>query len=777
VLVKEIVETGLQIINVVDYAEQGYSSSSLFLYFAVIALNAVVWWMLTFPRTIRVVRGILVMNALISAFYGLFPLVYLSIDGVGGIMLGGNVAVEDLKSSFRSMMMVSATREALFGGSFIAVVRKIVFRLLPLFLSTSAIEDLTGLGFFLKGEDTKPSQVIAIDAMQKRDDSRSIITSDHAAAPPTTHKRMDSAARAADRLSRKLARSHNHRGLAKWKVMPAIVFVLTLVIAMCGRLASLNESCRYTHGSNSTSSGQLQPHWVRRWCLYQSYPLLSELPGSPSQCACALLYIRGDYKTQSGLKSSKARDPCDQGALTQLHDDITNDELHIAKYLQILIHNCPMQNATETGNILATNKLEKVTTIMLQSTRNGTDEGVKIQLRGLRTSDVSLTEKRDLLDKCISQFPPSHIHRSHSSLQYHSLSHLTSHLPPLPPLFSARSVISFSAERAPKGMGVPFSNPSEKSFERCTGLIFLQMEHVGWTNIPAGALRPLKQLAELHVNSNYLTQLPDLTANTALVYLRVHFNYLTQLPDLTANTALATLYAQNNYLTQLPDLTTNTALEYLRVDNNRLTHLPDLTANTALKNLFATTNRLTQIPELTTNTALESLYANNNRLSSWPRSLERLTRLKQLATQSNQLTNIPALVDRLPRLKYLDVSNNTITSLDTLAATAAAGGEAAAQSGSNETLLLLGHNPVCANGGISGGAVLRAGSKWFVSCQSQCSSTCTWSIPWEPAGVEDLRSNGRCDIGCNATTCSFDGGDCLGGLIVMASPLASCRDC
>ena len=73
VLAKEIIETGLQIINVIDYADKGYTSTSLYLYFAMIALNAAVWWMLTLPRTIRVVRGILMLNAFISAFYGLFP--------------------------------------------------------------------------------------------------------------------------------------------------------------------------------------------------------------------------------------------------------------------------------------------------------------------------------------------------------------------------------------------------------------------------------------------------------------------------------------------------------------------------------------------------------------------------------------------------------------------------------------------------------------------------------------------------------------------------------
>jgi hypothetical protein len=135
---------------------------------------------------------------------------------------------------------------------------------------------------------------------------------------------------------------------------------------------------------------------------------------------------------------------------------------------------------------------------------------------------------------------------------------------------------------------------------------------------------------------------------------------------------------------------------------------------------------------------------------------------------SNRLTNIPALVDRLPRLKFLDVSNNTIASLESLAANATAEAQIGRRLSheatystkiSNETMLLLGRNPVCANGGgMSGSAVL--GAKWFVSCQSQCSSTCPSSIPWKPAGVTDFRGNGRCDIGCNTTTCSIDGGDC-----------------
>ena len=186
-LAKEIVETGLQIINVADYADKGYSSNSLFLYFAMIALNAAVWWMLTLPKTIRVIRGILVLNALISAFYGLFPLLYVFLIFV---IPHEDLQSDDFNDEDRQLMALNAAREALFGGSsFGEVAWKVISRLVPLFLAISAIEDLTGLDFYLnvkkEGADTKPSQVTAIDATQKRD-SNSVTTSELAAPPTST---------------------------------------------------------------------------------------------------------------------------------------------------------------------------------------------------------------------------------------------------------------------------------------------------------------------------------------------------------------------------------------------------------------------------------------------------------------------------------------------------------------------------------------------------------------------------------------------------------------
>ena len=631
VFAKEIVETGLQIINVAGYAATGYTSSSLFLYFSMIALNAAVWWMLTLPRTIRVVRGILVLNALISAFYGLFPTIYFFIDGVGGILKKGNDDVKGVSIVTRNNMVLGAAREALFGGgSFGEVARKVIFRLFPLFLSISAIEDLTGLDFYLKGADTNKLSHVTTDAMKRwirlQRRVNSIITSDSSTTPTTpTHTHMIlTFARAASRMSRDLAKSHRYLGLAKWKVVPAIVFVLALVIAMCGRLASLNESCQYSHGSSNSSGGQSQQHWVKRWCLYQAYPLLTELPGSPSECACAVLWVRGDpINVKIKTTSLSKRGPCNQGALTQLHDDMVREDRYIATYLQTLIHFCASQNGTETENILATNKLGSVTSINLFDPGGASkiaDGGVKIQLRVL-----------------------------------------------------PQKLLTFHAQN------IPFANPSATTFEQrrvvdfvrpsdVRNLLLLSMNNVGWGNIPAGALLPLTGLVELNVKNNRLTQLPDLATYTALGYL----------------------------------------------------------------------------------------YASGNRLSSWPRSLERLTNLAGLEMQRNQLTNIPALVDRLPDLKYLDVSYNAITSLESLAATAAVGGEAAVQSGRNETMLLLGRNPVCTNGGTSS----RLDAKWFVSCQSRCSSMCP-SIAWEPASATDSRGDGACHAGCNTTACSYDGGDCV----------------
>ena len=273
------------------------------------------------------------------------------------------------------------------------------------------------------------------------------------------------------------------------------------------------------------------------------------------------------------------------------------------------------------------------------------------------------------------------------------------------------------------------------------------------------------QLQRLRLYNNRLTQIPNLDKLTVLTELSLQSNQLAQIPSLDKNTNLKHLWLQNNRLVQIPNLEKNTNLKHLWLQNNRLAKIPNLEKNTALEWVSMDSNQLTECPNLAKNSALTSVSLNSNRLMQSP-NLGKNTALTYLHLNSNKLTTIPAVVNRLPNLEYLDLSDNGIQSLDSLIEAAATGGGAMSSlEGRNKTLLLLGGNPVCANGtsGLTNtvGSSGELGAKWFASCQSQCSSTCPKSIPWKPAGVEDLRGDGRCDIGCNTAACSYDGGDCF----------------
>jgi hypothetical protein len=718
-LLQEVVETALQIFNVIGYANRGYSAASIFLYFAMIAMNAIVWWMLTFPRTIRVVRGSYMLNGLIAAFYGLFPFWYFFIEGLCGILFKANKDLQRLEWSLGGYsVLLSSTTEAMFGGTTYEVAFKVVTRLVPLFVSISTIHYLVALDYYLKEVQTN-SFFLTSTTSTNTDEVGRGTAGDTGGGEPDENAQRESLDRPSLTISTSATNmrdisaiiqtnrvvSQPRRGLAKWKVVPVIVLTLSLVVGLCGRLAVLTQECQYdtsaAAGAGSGGSGggggddgktiggsgipqPYQPprlHWVNRWCIYRAYPLLATMPGSPSQCACSVVFVAG--ATRGAGQQDNETSTCDTGALTQLHDDLVDESRHVAQYLQTLIHHCPSQNVSQTENIL-TAKLSSATAIVLgqpvawANTAVASPGAAALRLRGLR----------------------------------------------------APKLLTFFSD------SVPLANLSETAFAKCADLLCLELHN--------GGLRHISRLA---------------FAN---------------------NTALLELWLNRNQLTRLPSLSDNTALTMLNVDHNQLAHLPSLSHNGALTKLWLANNDLTYIPSLATNTALSSLDLAGNRLSSWPASLERLTKLKQLAMQSNQLTSIPAFINQMPSLKYLDVSDNAITTLDGLvtegvSGVAGPGVENArrnAQQGNNETLLLLGGNPVCVNGTVtrmnaaryqdepSGGSVLEA--QWFASCQSQCSSTCLYSVTWMAAGITDLRGNGKCDRGCNTVQCAYDGGDCAG---------------
>ena len=340
-LVQEIIETAYQLYTVAGYAHLGYSPAALYLYIAVIALNTAVWWMLALPRTIETVRWILMLNAGISAFYGLFPLIYFFIDGLGGIGFGWHGWTSEIPLNFRFAMLLNSIREALLGGgNFVQVAEKVLARLLFLFLSISAMQDLVELDFYLQDDNSmmddhqKSGRFFDRNIGSKYDnDGERIATRDRSV---DGERQVSSFTRLRKSVFKP---SHERPGLTKWAVVPAIVGVLVIVLAMCGRLAALTTGCQYAHldedGNIDGDQSQQRQHWVGRWCLYQSFPLLTAMPGSPSSCACAVLFVRGPSAPSSNTQTSSSdwsrRGPCDQHALTQLHSDLVNEDLHIAK--------------------------------------------------------------------------------------------------------------------------------------------------------------------------------------------------------------------------------------------------------------------------------------------------------------------------------------------------------------------------------------------------------------------------------------------------------------
>ena len=219
------------------------------------------------------------------------------------------------------------------------------------------------------------------------------------------------------------------------------------------------------------------------------------------------------------------------------------------------------------------------------------------------------------------------------------------------------------------------------------------------------------------------------------------------------------LFAENNRLTSIPASTfaNNPELTRITMENNLLTHdgLPE--------GLFIH------------NTQLNELHLSNNKLQSWPASLAELReKIEILDLASNTLGRIPSFANQ-PNLKYLDVSSNNITSLDTLVKDCPPGmltadGNCEIQNGWYQrlSLILIGRNPVCANGTVETRPQSDMGVRWVVLCRSQCSSTCPSRIPpnWQSRGgevstyVDVPQSNDLCSPGCNTSACSYDGGDC-----------------
>jgi len=208
--------------------------------------------------------------------------------------------------------------------------------------------------------------------------------------------------------------------------MPLMGLVMTLVFAMCGRLATLERGCN----KNAFNGG--------KWCYQKSYPLLTSMPGSPSECACAVILVNGTGHNNT----------CDPVALTQLHDDLVNEDRQIAKHVRILIHFCPSQNVTQTENILAA-KLDSVSVIGLFRVGDG----------------VSF------------HCPPSQYPCAQGGGVTEAPPTATEALLTLPEL-KAPSLVTFTLN------GVPLALPSSKTFAGCVELVTLTITHTQIEALP-----------------------------------------------------------------------------------------------------------------------------------------------------------------------------------------------------------------------------------------------------------------------------------------------------
>ena len=325
--------------------------------------------------------------------------------------------------------------------------------------------------------------------------------------------------------------------------------VLAVVVGRTARLAVLSNGCKHEPGENNS-----EQRWVGRWCLRQAFPLLSTLPGSPSACACAVLFVRPPRSTN--------QTECDQTALTQLHDDLINEDRHVAKYLQNMIHHCPMQNTTQTEKILGA-KMDAVTSMVVGLAGKGgvpsPSGGETVGLPDLRTKNLLWLEIQ----------------------------------------------------------GVPLSfRSTTATLEKCTKLSLLALVDGKLTQVPN--LDQNTALVDLHLSGNYLTRIPSLEKNTALTSLYLNNNKLTSSiwsslgPALTS---LSMLSSAHNRLEVIPSWVLGLPkLVYLDLSGNNVTSIG------ATDRALPTNSSLLLVggnPVCETNTLLAGAKGGNGTTSAW----------------------------------------------------------------------------------------------------------------------------------------------------------------
>ena len=458
--VKLIMETGvtaLQILTIVGYAEKGYAPSALVLYMIVCATDVCSLLLLGRKRSMGRVQGFLVVNAMASAFYGFFPLFYISYEmatkqrvrqegGAGSNefkplleldslwKLEGRGYHEGLLGSGDAvdLFLGSPGGGGLFEGGRDSAAWKIVTRILPLFGSVHAIDQLVGLDYFLGEEEesteeeetTTPALVAGSDV-----DSLKCDVKDYSSTTATVLPlRSTRASRSNDAVPQHAPEPR--AGIAKMVVgVPVVIFLGTLLVLLA-RLVTLvapGESGGCMHPA-AVGDGQLSPRWPPEWCLRRAYPLSSMSPDAA--CACVVIYPRGlnttlntlsrggllegvmnlenvvgggfaeslGQKELTRLRSAnqflgdRLKSTCSSSDLKNLRDALVgtdaqrdrNEPSMVASYVQALFlidNGCATENTTQVAEILVT-PMPVLSTLVVKPPNNVLRTALDLRLRG-----------------------------------------------------------------------------------------------------------------------------------------------------------------------------------------------------------------------------------------------------------------------------------------------------------------------------------------------------------------------------------------------------------
>ncbi|XP_060796787.1 PH domain leucine-rich repeat-containing protein phosphatase 2 [Neoarius graeffei] len=206
-----------------------------------------------------------------------------------------------------------------------------------------------------------------------------------------------------------------------------------------------------------------------------------------------------------------------------------------------------------------------------------------------------------------------------------------------------------------------------EALELCS---LLRMSHVknidlrlnGLRSVKSETLEPIKQLIQLDLRDNRLTEL-DLSAACNLDTLHCERN---QLEALTlSGFTLRSLYASNNRLSTISIYPVPNQLTFMDVSWNVLEYLPDwLCDSRKLEVLDVSYNLLLELPaRLLSGLSLRKLLAGSNSLQRVPELLDHVP-LESLDLQHNRLTELPeSFFSKALNLKYLNVSANMLETI------------------------------------------------------------------------------------------------------------------